>query len=93
MSLIYRERKDHKNAIAAAERAIELNPNYADGYVALASVLCYGGKSIEGLNLMQRAIRLNPHYPSLYPFYIGLCRFVKGNYKEAIDAFTAGLPG
>jgi TolB-like protein/class 3 adenylate cyclase/Flp pilus assembly protein TadD len=90
MSLIYREREDHKNAIAAAERAIELDPNYADGYVALASVLCYGGKSVEGLKLMQRAMRLNPHYPSLYPFYIGLCHFVKGNYKEAIDAFTAG---
>jgi glyoxylase-like metal-dependent hydrolase (beta-lactamase superfamily II) len=30
--------------------------------VALVSVLCYGSRSIEGLNLMQRAMRLNPHY-------------------------------
>jgi adenylate cyclase len=86
-SLVHRERKELKLAIASAERAIDLDPNYADALVALASILCYGGKSAEGLALMERAKRLNPHYPSHYPFHEGQCYFVKANYAEAINAF------
>jgi adenylate cyclase len=90
-ALIHRERKEHKLAIASAERAIDLDPNYADALVALASILCYGGKSAEGLNLMERAFRLNPRHPSNYPFHVGQCYFVKASYDEAIDAFDRAV--
>jgi adenylate cyclase len=91
MALVYRESKDHKNAITMAERAVELDPNYADAFVALASVLCYGGRGTEGLNLMARAIRLNPHHPSNYPFHEGQCHFVRASYDEAIEALSRGV--
>jgi adenylate cyclase len=91
MALVYRESKDHKNAIAMAERAVELDPNYADAFVALASVLCYGGRGTEGLNLMEQAFRLNPHHPSNYPFHEGQCHFVRASYDEAIEALSRGV--
>ena len=87
MALVYRERKEFKMAILSAERAIDLDPNYADALVALASVLCYGGRALKGLDLIERAIKLNPHHPSNYPFHAGECHFVRASYDDAIDAF------
>ncbi len=50
-----------RGAIAAGERAIALNPNYADGYALLAFSLSITGKPEEALLLVQHALRLNPH--------------------------------
>lgn len=87
MALVYRERKEYKMAIVSAERAIDLDPNYADAHVALASVLCYGGRAAKGIDLIERAMKLNPYHPSNYPFHVGECHFVSDSYDDAIDAF------
>ncbi len=65
----------HDEAIAEAKRAIAGDPNDADGYVALANVLCFSGRAKEALELVERAMRLNPHYPPHYLYQLGLARF------------------
>jgi adenylate cyclase len=91
LAQIYRARKEHKKAIVSIERAIELDPNSANAIVSLASNLCYGGRGVIGLDLIERAKKLNPHYPSNYSLRTGQCYFVGANYAEAIEAFGQGV--
>jgi TolB-like protein/Flp pilus assembly protein TadD len=91
LAQIYRARKEHKKAIVSIERAIELDPNSANAIVSLASNLCYGGRGAIGLDLIERAKKLNPHYPSNYSLRTGQCYFVGANYAEAIEAFGQGV--
>lgn len=63
--------KDHARAITAGEKALALDPNDADSYVELAGALSYVGRTDEAVKLLQKAMRLNPRYPSPYLFGLG----------------------
>lgn len=91
LGLVYRERKDFVAAMAQAEKAIRLDPNYANGRVLLSTVLYYTGKAEEGLEQIQEAMRLEPHHPHNYPFHEGQAYFILGQYDEAIRVFEHGL--
>ena len=67
--------QQHDDAIAEAKLAIAGDPNDADGYIALAGVLSFTGRAQEALDLVERAIRLNPHYPPHYLYQLGLAQF------------------
>lgn len=67
--------QQHDDAIAEAKRAIAGDPNDADGYIALAGVLSFTDRAQEALDLVERAIRLNPHYPPHYLYQLGLAQF------------------
>jgi tetratricopeptide (TPR) repeat protein len=74
--LLYRG--DHQGAIAAAQEAVQLNPNFAEGYALWAHVLSYLGEPREALPKMAEAIRLNPRYPFLYAYNLGHVYYVLG---------------
>lgn len=67
--------QQHDEAIEEAKRAIAGDPNDADGYVALAEVLSFTGRANEAIELVERAMRLNPHYPPHYLYQLGLAQF------------------
>jgi adenylate cyclase len=67
--------QQHDEAIAEAKRAIAGDPNDAGGYIALANVLSFAGRANEALELVERAIRRNPHYPPHYLYQLGLAQF------------------
>ena len=50
-------------AIADAERAIALDPNFARGYGSLGAALHYAGRSDEALERFATMARLDPHHP------------------------------
>jgi adenylate cyclase len=89
--LVHRERGDYVKALVEVQKTIDLDPNYANGQVLLATLLYYAGRPEEGLQRMKQAIKLNPHHPYNYPFHLGQAYFVLGRYDEAIDAFKQGL--
>ncbi len=89
--LVYRERHEFIKALVEAERAIELDPNYANGHVLLATLLYYAERPKEGLQRMQKAVRLNPLYPHNYAFHLGQAYFLLKDYERAIKAFRDGL--
>ena len=82
--LLYR--RQHQEASAAAEEAVQRNPNYADGYALGAQVLIYQGKPEAALRKTQEAIRLNPNYPFFYDYHRGQAYYVWGFLTEGTDA-------
>ena len=89
--LVHREKSEYRQALEEAEKAIALDPNYANAHVLLATLLYYTGQPRAGLEKIKRAMQLNPHHPYNYPFHLGQAYFILGQYQEAIDAFMKGL--
>jgi len=89
--LSYREQHEYVKALVEAQKAIEYDPNYANGYVLLATLLYYAGRPEEGLVRIREAMQINPHHPYNYHFHLGQAYFVLHRYREAIDAFNLGL--
>lgn len=89
--LVYRERGEYIKARAEAEKALALEPSYANAHILLATLLYYTGEPEAGLIRVEQAMRLNPHHPYNYPFHLGQAYFILGRYAESIDAFKQGL--
>ena len=73
-------------ALAAAQRAIDLNPNFALGFVALGWARIYLGHFDQALEPLLRASRLSPNDPLNFLFFsrIALAHFHLGNYSEGL---------
>ena len=80
--LLYPER-----AIAEAERAIALDPNDADGYMAMADALIYCGKPEEAVDFVKKAMRLDPHNLANHLYTLGLAHFGMERFQEAASFF------
>jgi TolB-like protein len=76
--------QQHDEAIAEAQRAIALDPNDPDSYIALAGALNLAGRADEALGWVERAMRLNPHYPSYYLYQLGLVQFGMEQFDKAV---------
>ena len=76
----------HDRAVAAYERALELNPNDADVLVESAWLLAYVGRAKEGVENATRAMRLNPRYPDWYLWALGVASYDAQRYDEAVTA-------
>jgi adenylate cyclase len=80
-------RKEHDQAIAAAKRCLALDPNNAEGHARLGNTLELAGRPAEGLPFIETAMRLDPHYPFLYIFWLGNAFHSMQRYDEAIAAY------
>jgi adenylate cyclase len=83
--------QQHDEAVAEAKRAIADDPNDADGYVALAGVLSFTGRATEALELIERAMRLNPHYPPRYLYQLGLAQFGMKRLDDAAASLQRAI--
>jgi tetratricopeptide (TPR) repeat protein len=84
LGVVYAQKKQYDKAITEVERAIALNPNNADRYMAQANVLIWVGKAEEAINVAEQAMRLNPRYPPGYLFQLGWAYRLTGRYDQAI---------
>jgi adenylate cyclase len=66
LSSVHQLKNEPELALAAAERAIALDPNSADAYAWLARTLNPLERSPEAIRALERAMRLNPRYPFWY---------------------------
>src|SRR6185369_9237905 len=71
--IAYAYRGDLEKAAASFERAEELSPNDADVLLIYAWLLPNFGDPPRAVELAERALRLNPHYPD---WYIQALRYV-----------------
>jgi len=84
--LIHRSRGEHHSALEAFSRAIELDRNFAFAYAHKGSELAYVGRPTETPPLIEQALRLSPHDPSIGIFHwiAGRAHFVAGQYDQAV---------
>jgi len=75
-----------ERALREYHRALELNPNDADLLAEFGSCLSYVGRAKEGLDSVQKAMRLNPHHPEWYVMIQGQTLFDARQYGEAVVA-------
>ncbi len=83
-------RKQYEEAIAEGQRAISLDPNFAEGYARLGQILTFAGRPEEGIDLVKKAMRIDPHYSFSY-WYLGNAYYAMEKYEEAIAALKKGL--
>ena len=83
--------KQYEQGIAALERSITLDPNYADAYVWLGDTMNFVGEPRKALTLIQQAMRLNPHYPPRYLFALGHTYRILGRTEDAITVLRQSL--
>ncbi|MFO1050373.1 MAG: adenylate/guanylate cyclase domain-containing protein [Geminicoccaceae bacterium] len=76
--------KQHQQALGAYKRATELNPNDADVLAEMSDVLSSIGDAASAVDLMKRAIRLNPCHPDWYLCNYADALFVLGEYAEVV---------
>lgn len=79
-------RKEHDPAINSYERALKLNPNDADLMSDMADALAHMGRSEEAIDLLLKAMQLNPFYPDQYIWHLGGAYFNLKRYEDAINA-------
>jgi TolB-like protein/Tfp pilus assembly protein PilF len=92
MGMVYLWRdQQYEQAIAEGKHAITLDPNWADAYVGLTDILNFAGRAEEAVELVQKAMRLNPYYPAVYPHVLGVAYNLTGQYEEAIMASKEAL--
>ena len=74
----------YDRALAEYKKALELNPNDADVLNDLGMCLSYAGRAEEGIEMVRKAMRLNPHYPEYWVMQFGPIYFDARQYEEAI---------
>jgi adenylate cyclase len=76
-----------RRSIKSMERAIELDPDFADAYAFLGNLYSTDGRLEDGLRSIETAMRMNPRFPFWYLFMRGMNRFMAEDYEKAIADF------
>ena len=82
---VHRFRDEYDLAIAHLERGLALNPNDTRGMIHLSTVLGVSGRAEEGIEIIQRAIKIDP-YLHFYWGTLALCLYALKRYEEALEA-------
>ena len=85
MAQVHLWRKEYERAVAESARWTQLSPNDADGYLNRAAILTFVGRPTESLPLLDKSMRLNPHYSSVTLFGLGHAYFSLRRYEEAAE--------
>jgi tetratricopeptide (TPR) repeat protein len=77
--------KNHEASINAYRRALQLNPNDAEVIADLADTYAHCGRSEEAIELINKAMHLNPFYPDEYLWNLGGAYYNLKQYQDAIN--------
>ena len=75
--------KQHAQAVAAFDTAIHLDPNFASAHLEYGHVLTYAGKPEQAIESVKKAMRLDPHYPPVWGWFLARAYTLVGRYDEA----------
>jgi adenylate cyclase len=91
LGLVYNDRGKYEEAKVHLERALELNPNDADGFAFMGVYLDEIGKPGEAIECYLKAMRLNPYYPAWYLWKLGCAYFNSRQYETALVPLREAL--
>jgi adenylate cyclase len=83
---VLRAQNRYGEAIPEYEKAVALDRSLVRAYAHIAQCKLYTGSLEEAIPLLEQAIRLSPHDPQTYAFYvrIGLVHLLQSHIDEAI---------
>lgn len=76
----------HDESLQDFSQAVALNPHDADILEGYADSAAHSGDPKQGLNLLNKAIELNPLPPDEYPWTLGSIYYQLGDYRAALQA-------
>lgn len=82
--------RHHSLALAAARRAVSLDPENAVAHAILGDVLIYDGKPDEGAAELATTLRINPNHADAWAF-LGQLKAFEGNAIEGIGLLRNAL--
>ena len=68
-----------------------LEPNLAEGHIAIAHILIYSGDAAGAINTIDAYMRLDPLYPDIALYFLAEARISLGQFDEAITALKQRL--
>jgi adenylate cyclase len=79
---------DTEGALAAARKAIDLNPNFAVGHGRLGQILAFAGRFEEAIASLDLCLRMSPNDSqiSVWATHKGWALYLLGRYDEALAA-------
>ena len=80
-----------EEAIVEANKAVELDANFADGYLWQSMILSPAGRGQEALASIEKGIRINPYYSVTYIFALGYANLTLGQYEKALYYFERSI--
>jgi TolB-like protein/Flp pilus assembly protein TadD len=81
----------HEEGMAAAARAVALDPNDPEAHLGMAWAMITTGRPEDALVSIKTAIRLNPHHAGHYPLALGVAHYALGRYEEAARVLVKAL--
>lgn len=81
LAIVLTTRGEHDAAVAALERASELNPNFVDW--RFAATLALAGQSARAIEIGLSYMRLDPFYQSFAAYHFGVAYYLAKDYTEA----------
>lgn len=87
---IYYKQETYPKALAAAKRAVELEPNFAEGFYNLFAVQEQLGQDASALESLRKAVALAPEVAE-FRYTLGITLHEQGKSEEALPHLRAGL--
>ncbi|MBW2092589.1 MAG: tetratricopeptide repeat protein [Deltaproteobacteria bacterium] len=84
LSLVNLYKKQYEEALADAEKLIALDPGNADSYALLAAIFISVGRSKEAIEMVNKAMQLNPAIPAWYLNILANTYAASGRLTEAV---------
>lgn len=90
LGLAQLSRDDYARALPYFEKAVDIDPNYAEAWYQAG--YCYGvlGRHVDALRASKQAAKLRPEWAATY-INIGASSYALGQYKEAVDAYRTAV--
>jgi Tfp pilus assembly protein PilF len=88
LAFLHQNRRQFTLAAREYSRAVELNPNDADLLAEFAEFCTFAGEHERAIDLLGRAVRINPYYPDWDLWNLGRARYHAGQNERAIEELT-----
>ena len=76
-----------QKAMEQAERAFALEPSNDRSCLTMGGALIYSGRSAEAIPFLEKAMRINPEYPAMFLFWLGVAQFCEEQMQKAASTF------
>jgi adenylate cyclase len=81
------EQKRLDEALQLSDKLLRLNPSDPRLLAQRGEILTWRGEAAEGIDWIERAMRLDPHEADVWAHLLGRALFGAGRYAESIKAF------